>query len=284
MELAYHLLNVFTMPGDPLSGNPLCVFEDGAALSDERMQALAKQFNLSETTFLLPPTLPGATARVRIFTPDVEMAFAGHPTLGTAHVVRALTLTGDRVVLEMRSGLVEVTAEQDRWTLRAPRPAVVRRPAASPEVLAAMVGVPAGSIMEALWVDTGTEQLMIPVKHVADVRAARADAASILRDGTSPGGGAPLAYVFAERAPGEIEARSFFVEHGSALEDPATGSACANLGGWLLATGAALPARRRVSQGAQVGRPSALVLEVGEDRAIRVSGEVLELGRGIIRL
>jgi len=84
MELAYRLLNVFTVAGDRLSGNPLCVFEDGRGLEPAVMQALARQLNLSETTFVLPATRPEATARVRIFTPDFEMPFAGHPTLGTA--------------------------------------------------------------------------------------------------------------------------------------------------------------------------------------------------------
>ena len=85
-RLSYRLVNVFAEA--PLAGNPLAVFEDGRGLDDATMQALALQFNLSETTFILPATVPGATARVRIFTPAFEMPFAGHPTLGTAHVVR----------------------------------------------------------------------------------------------------------------------------------------------------------------------------------------------------
>src|ERR1700733_6607400 len=85
MRLPYRIVNVFTSAGDRLSGNPLCVFEDGHELDTERMQALARQLNLSETTFVLPSER--ATARVRIFTPAFEMPFAGHPTLGTAHVV-----------------------------------------------------------------------------------------------------------------------------------------------------------------------------------------------------
>src|SRR5512135_2439391 len=111
MELAYRILNVFTVAGQRLSGNPLCVIEDGRGLEPATMQALARQLNLSETTFVLPPGRPDATARVRIFTPDLEMPFAGHPTLGTAQVVRALTGAGDRVALEMAAGLVEVRAE-----------------------------------------------------------------------------------------------------------------------------------------------------------------------------
>lgn len=98
----YRILNVFTLDGDRLSGNPLCVFEDGHGLSDDQMQALALQFNLSETTFILPSA--HATARVRSFTPAFEMPFAGHPTLGTAQVVRALRRCGDALTLEMKAG------------------------------------------------------------------------------------------------------------------------------------------------------------------------------------
>jgi trans-2,3-dihydro-3-hydroxyanthranilate isomerase len=283
LELAYRLLNVFTVAGDRLSGNPLCVFEDARGLEPERMQALARQFNLSETSFVLPPEIAGATARVRIFTPDLEMPFAGHPTLGTAHVVRALAGAGDRVVLETRSGLVDVRADGDRWRLRAPKAPATRVPDASPDALAAMVGLAPGSVFRPLWVDTGVEQLLLPVRSVAEVRSARADPLRIARDGRSPGG-ETMAYVFADVAPGEVEARGFFVEHGAAVEDPATGSACANLGGWLIATGVAPPVRRVVAQGAQVGRPSRLLLEVDEACHVHVGGEVVELGRGTIRL
>ncbi len=88
MRLQYRLVNVFTLGGGRLTGNPLCVFEDARGLNDGQMQALALQFNLSETTFILPAE--AADARVRIFTPSYEMPFAGHPTLGTAHVLRSL--------------------------------------------------------------------------------------------------------------------------------------------------------------------------------------------------
>ena len=94
-----------------LAGNALAVFEDGSALDEAQMQALALQFNLSETTFILPSSK--ATARVRIFTPSFEMPFAGHPTLGTAHVVRSLLGCGDSVTLEMPAGIIPVTANGD---------------------------------------------------------------------------------------------------------------------------------------------------------------------------
>src|SRR5580658_11029595 len=116
----FRIVNVFTAAQGPFTGNPLCVFENGAGLSTEEMQALARQFNLSETTFILPSSR--ADARVRIFTPTYEMPFAGHPTLGTAHVCRALGLGGDSLRLEMQAGLIEVTAQNDRWTLTANAP------------------------------------------------------------------------------------------------------------------------------------------------------------------
>jgi len=100
LQLSYRLLNVFTDGDNPFSGNPLCVFEDATGVSDEDMQHLARQLNLSETTFLTPGTAD-VTANVRIFTPNYELPFAGPPTLGTAHVVRDLFGTGDAVVLRM---------------------------------------------------------------------------------------------------------------------------------------------------------------------------------------
>src|SRR2546423_5435306 len=117
---ACRIVNVFTQGRAPLSGNPLCVFERAQTLDAARMQALALQFNLSETTFILPSER--ASARVRIFTPSYEMPFAGHPTLGTAHVCRALGLGGDPLTLEMSARIIPVRASGDRWTLTAKTP------------------------------------------------------------------------------------------------------------------------------------------------------------------
>ena len=107
IDYRFRILNVFARE-TALSGNPLAVFEDARGLDDSTMQALALQFNLSETTFILPSTV--ATARVRIFTPTFEMPFAGHPTLGTAHVVRDHLRCGDALSLEMLAGIVPVNA------------------------------------------------------------------------------------------------------------------------------------------------------------------------------
>jgi trans-2,3-dihydro-3-hydroxyanthranilate isomerase len=282
-ERHFRIVNVFTVDGDRLSGNPLCVFEDGTGLSDEQMQKLARQMNLSETTFVLAGD-ETCTRRVRIFTPTFEMPFAGHPTLGTAHVVRALAACGDAVKLSMKVGIVHVSARGDTWTLIAAQKPVTRT-AASRDDLARMLGLDVSALADdALWVDTGAEQLVIPLRSVDDVARARPDAALMAQHGYSAKRGASMAYVWAPNGTGQVTARFFFLVHGGVVEDPATGSACANLGGWHIATKRALPIRLEVSQGAHVGRPSRLTLNVDAQGTISVSGDVIELGRGTVTL
>ncbi len=272
---AYRIVNVFAEA--PLEGNPLCVFEDGRALDDNTMQALALQFNLSETTFVLPSER--ATARMRIFTPTFEMPFAGHPTLGTAHVVRSLRNSGANLSLDCKAGVIPVSANGDVWTLEANAPKH-RAPAASRGQLASMLNVDERDIGgEPLWVDTGSEQLVVPLASFDAVRRAKPHAQQLHVHGGN--GNRAMAYVFA-REGDHVLARFFFLKHGAVIEDPGTGSACANLGGWLLTTGAELPQRLSIDQGEAVGRPCRLGLEVTIDRRIRVSGRVIELGRGSV--
>ena len=277
---AYRILNVFARDGR-LTGNPLCVFEDGRDIDAVTMQALARQMNLSETTFILPSTK--ATASVRIFTPAYEMPFAGHPTLGTAHVVRALRGAGPSITLEMQAGIIPVSAEGDRWTLeaRAPRARAITQTRAE---LAQVLGLEAGDVAEwPLWVNTGREQLVVPVGSEDAVRRAapRADAFSTLKSED----GASMAFVFhdAGDAAGTVLARFFFPSGAAILEDPATGSACANLGGWFTVVRPGADVARTVSQGEAVRRPSTLYLRVVSGR-IFVAGEVIELGRGAVEL
>ena len=275
----YRIVNVFTQGNHPFSGNPLCVFENGASLDATSMQALALQFNLSETTFILPSAR--ANARVRIFTPRYEMSFAGHPTLGTAYVCRALGLGPDSLTLEMPAGVISVTGGGSRWTLQANAPSwrEVQEP---PALLANMLGIDVHEIgVRPLWINTGTEQLIVPLTSEAAVRRAMPRADVLTRLGSKDG--AAMAYVFAPM--GEPLLARFFFQQGSAiLEDPATGSATANLGGWFLALGRILPCGFEISQGEYVGRPSTLRLHVDAARRVLVSGDVIELGRGVITL
>jgi trans-2,3-dihydro-3-hydroxyanthranilate isomerase len=280
-ELAFRIVNVFTRNGGRLTGNPLCVFENATSLDTATMQALARQFNLSETTFVLPSSR--ATAQVRIFTPSYEMQFAGHPTLGTAHVCRALGLSGDDVQLDMQAGIIPVKAKGDRWTLQANAP-TSRACEASRATLAKMLGLSESDIgRDPLWVKAGKEQLIIPLTSERAVRSVRPDAATF--SGVLSEDGHSMAYVFAELAqPGRLLSRFFFPVGSAVLEDPATGSATANLGGWMIATGRKLPCHFDISQGEYADRPSTLLLDVDGDGRIFVSGDVIELARGTLNV
>jgi|JI10StandDraft_1071094.scaffolds.fasta_scaffold70710_5 trans-2,3-dihydro-3-hydroxyanthranilate isomerase len=280
MRLDYRIVNVFTREGGALTGNPLCVFEDGSSLDTPTMQALALQFNLSETSFVLPSDR--ADAKVRIFSPSYEMPFAGHPTLGTSHVVRDLLGLGEAVALELNVGVIPVRRDGRLWELRA-NTATTRVPAAAPEALAEALGIAESDLAgQPLWVSTGTEQLIVPVATPAAV--ARVSAPYERLKAATMDGPRPNAYVFAKAGEGRLVARYFFSRTGAMIEDPATGSATANLGGFLLANGGTPPLTFDIAQGEMAGRPSALRLRIDEARNVYVAGEVVELGRGFVDL
>lgn len=281
----FRIVNVFAE--STFGGNPLCVFEDARGMRDEDMQALARQFNLSETTFILPSAK--ANALVRVFAPGYEMRFAGHPTLGTAHVVRQLQGTGDALTLEFKAGVVPVKAQGDNWTLTAPsrgEPSI-RETGMTRDFIAALVGLREEDLAsEPLWVDTGADQLLIPVRDADAVQRA-APAADLLHRWPVSSLDRKTGYVFAlgGECNGRIQvaARYFFTTQGGGVsEDPGTGSACANLGGWMIGTGKPLPARAEISQGASVGRPCKLTLDVTAGKDILVGGNVIEIGRGSV--
>jgi len=282
---AFRILNVFAE--STFGGNQLCVFEDARGMDDATMQALALQFNLSETTFILPSER--ANARVRIFTPGYEMRFAGHPTLGTAHVVRDLANTGDALSLEFTAGVVPVLAEGDVWTFTAPQPGGLKTAAANltQAGMAALLSLNEDDLLAApLWIDTGTDQLLVALRSADAVRRTRPDSAQIDVWPESNLERKPV-YVFAfdpDRS-GLVVSRYFFAKQGGGVvEDPGTGSACANLGGWLIANGHPLPAEYQIEQGEAVQRPCLLRLKVTTDSAIQVGGKVIEIGRGKISL
>lgn len=287
---AFRLLNVFAE--SCFGGNPLCVFEDARGLRDEEMQALALQFNLSETTFILPGG-DGADARVRVFTPEAEMRFAGHPALGTARVVSDLLGLGASVRLGFAAGVVPVREREGAWTFTAPssgmpKTARATQPAAE---LAGLLGLQPDDLQdEPLWVDTGSDQLLVPVRTPEAVMRAEPDGAWAARwPASSLGRKTAYVFAFGPQAAADarqvVRARYFHARTGGGVaEDPGTGSACANLGGWLLARGAPMPTRILVEQGDGVRRPCRLRLDVDDAGAIQVGGGVIEIGRGEVRL
>lgn len=279
-EWRYQLVNVFAHEG-ALSGNPLCVFEDAHDLDAATMQALALQFNLSETTFVLPSDR--ADARVRIFAPSGEMPFAGHPTLGTAAVVAAARGLGGTVRLEMNAGIVPVARTGEVWTFEAP-PAQWRPAGASPAELAAMLGLEPDDLAPgAAWVSTGNEQLLVPLVSVAALTRACPVPALAARHGNDRG--MVKIFCFAENASQRWPVRFFFEKTtGVIAEDPGTGSACANLGGWWLSMRRPLPLSLVLEQGDHLGRACRLVLSVQAPARIGVGGRVVHLGGGTLRL
>ena len=279
----FRVVNVFAE--SRLAGNPLAVVEDAEGLSDDEMQQLALQFNLSESTFILASAR--ADAYVRIFTPTFEMPFAGHPTLGTAHVVRATTRrAGDALSLEMKAGLIPVRAgtsgDRDVWTLTANAPTYKDYEFSNAQVAQALGLDEAEIAGRPIWVNAGVEQLIVPLLSVDAVARARPDTQGCLK--FCANFMEAQAYVFARRDAGNIVSRYFFYQNGALIEDPGTGSACANLGGYLAATGVPLPLRADVHQGAATGRSCLLHLDIDADGRIRVGGRVVELMSGEIVL
>ena len=277
----FRILNVFTLEGQTFSGNPLCVVENAEGLSDEQMQAIALQFNLSETTFILPSSK--ATARVRIFMPHKELPFAGHPMVGSAPVVRELFSAGDKLTLETLSGVIPLTSQNDIWELTAAAPQT-RPLEISPDRLAASLGLSTTDISApAMWVNTGVEQLLVPLNSVEALRCCKPTLTLIDRAMRNQAGFATV-YLWVADSIDHVTSRFFFEKANALCEDPGTGSACANLGGYLLRQNAAAPRNIAVDQGAQTGRPCRLNLRVDSAGKIKVSGKVTEFGRGEISL
>lgn len=241
---AFRQVDVF--PGSDLGGNPVAVVLDGVGLDDEAMRAFARWTNLSETTFLLPPTAPAADYRLRIFTPTSELPFAGHPTLGSAHAWAEHTgSTADRLVQECGAGLVELRRGDGGWALAAP-PLTRSGPATDEEVgrVAEGLGIPTGDVLAAEWVDNGPGWVVAVLRDAEAVLAIRPDLAS-MRYPTGVIG------PFAADGPADYEVRAFVPGLG-VDEDPVTGSLNSGIGLWFFASGRA-SGSYTVRQGTRVG-------------------------------
>lgn len=285
--MEYLWIDVFS--NRPLAGNALCVILDGTGLSGEQMQAISKETNLSETTFVLPPTQPNATYRTRIFTPGGELPFAGHPTLGTAAALAlAGKVTGRELVQETLSGLtpLQLTYQGDsldRVVMQAPQPRDAGRP--DPERVARALGLtaPAAVTPKGLApqvIEAGVKHMIVPVASPEALADLKPDT-TLLTD-LSKELGVIGAYPFAmlpEGSDSHARARLFAPAYGIP-EDPATGSAAAPLGVYLAWHGL-LPANGAFwyEQGVEMGRPSRLWVEVTET-GVRVGGQVVLVGRG----
>ena len=291
-SLAYEVVDVFT--GTAFEGNPLAVVLDADDLSTGQLQALAREFHLSETSFPMAADVDGADYRLRIFTPATELPFAGHPSVGAAEVLRRLGRIGDgRVVQSCGAGLLPLEVAGDTVTLTGATPSYGPVLDAGPLLAAAGLS-PDDLTGEVRTASCGLGFTVLPVRQEAlgrvalDVPAVRALG---LADG--PFGGLSVAPPFGGLSVTawdgtSARCRVFAFEAGVA-EDPATGSAALALGVWLVATGA-LPdgGAYDVVQGVELGRPSLLSCTVsasgGEPVAATVRGQVVPVAAGRIRV
>ena len=301
----FQQVDVFT--AEPLRGNPLAVVLDGADLSDAQMQAFAAWTQLSETTFVLPPTAQGraggADYRVRIFTPGGELPFAGHPTLGTAHAWLAAggqPQAADRLVQECGVGLVTLRQQDGRYAFAAP---TLRRANPDPEQLAAVLdalGLQADEVLAAQDLHNGPHWLGLLLPDVATVLALKPDHAALKALGTKVGVAARRApasglirrasreaRAFSGNAAGhsdttDLEVRGFAAPVGIA-EDPVTGSLNASLAQWLIADGH-MPTRYRARQGTALGRAGEVFVQQDDAGQVWIGGDVVACIQGQVTL
>lgn len=273
-SLRFSQVDVFTT--EPLRGNPVAVVHDADALTDDRMAAFARWTNLSETTFLLRPTTPGADYRVRIFTPGGELPFAGHPTLGTCHAWLAASgaaTRGDRVVQECGVGLVTIRRGSGSLAFAAPPPRE-DRPLDDTELAAcvAAAGVPREAVVDHRLLDNGPAWAVLLVDSADRVLGARPDFAG------SPVGKLGLVGPHPDGAAAAFEVRGFAPGIGMP-EDPVTGSLNASVGQWLTRTGRA-PERYVAAQGTVLGRAGRVHVERDADGQVWVGGATVTVLAG----
>lgn len=271
---AFRQVDVF--PGSPLGGNPVAVVLDADGLDDDAMLAFARWTNLSETTFVLRPSVPGADYRLRIFTPASELPFAGHPTLGSAHAWAEHTGSGaDRLVQECGVGLVPLHRTEDGWALTAP-PLIRSGPATDEEIatIADGLGIGAWDIVAAEWVDNGPGWVVAVLQDAEAVLAVQPD----LERMRLPTG---VVGPYAAGGPADFEVRAFVPGLG-VDEDPVTGSLNAGIGTWFLASGRAAGAYT-VRQGTRVGA-NGFVRVSQESDGVRVAGATRTVVSGTVDL
>ena len=282
-QLSYEVVDVFT--GTAFEGNPLAVVLDADDLSTGQLQALAREFHLSETSFPMAADADGADYRLRIFTPETELPFAGHPSVGAAEVLRRRGRIGDgRVVQSCGAGLLPLEVAGDEVTLTGGTPSYGPVLDAAP-LLAAAGLAPEDLAGEVRNASCGLGFTVLPVRAEALARVAL-DVPAVRALGLADGPFGGLSVVAWDGTA--ARSRVFAFEAGVA-EDPATGSAALALGAWLVATGA-LPdgGAYDVVQGVEMGRPSLLSCTVsasgGEPVAATVRGQVVPVASGTIRV
>jgi PhzF family phenazine biosynthesis protein len=262
----------------PYSGNPVAVVLDGEGLDTDEMQRFAHWTNLSETTFVLPPTAADADYRVRIFTPVAELPFAGHPTLGTCHawLEQSAAQGGpDVVVQECAAGLIPV--RQTSAGLAFSAPPLLRSGPVDEELvarIAGVLGIERSAIVDSQWVDNGPGWVAVLLASADEVLALSPGFDELDIGVVGP---------YPEGAEVAFEVRAFFPKDGTLVEDPVTGSLNASLAEWLLRSGrASVP--YVASQGTALGRSGRVNVSRDSDGLIWVGGQTLTCVTGQVEL
>jgi PhzF family phenazine biosynthesis protein len=262
----------------PYSGNPVAVVLDGEGLTGDQMQRCAHWMNLSETTFVLPATVPDADYRVRIFTPVAELPFAGHPTLGTCHAWLAgngAGRGGDVIVQECPAGLVPVRRSGDGLAFSAPP--LLRSGSVEEDLverIASVLGIDRSEIVDSQWVDNGPGWVVIllaSAQAVLDLRPGFVDL-DLGVVGPHPEGSAAA-----------VEVRAFFPKNGVLVEDPVTGSLNASLAEWLLRSGR-VTVPYVATQGTVLGRAGRVDVSRDPDGSIWIAGATVTRVTGEVEL
>ena len=264
MPRSFRQVDVFTR--ERYRGNPVAVVLDGDGLATEAMARFANWTNLSETTFLLPPTVPEADYRVRIFTPVAELPFAGHPTLGSCHAwleAGGLPRHPDWVVQECAAGLVRIRRTDAGLAFAAP-PLIRSGPVdgALVDHIAEVLRLDRPAIRDAEWVDNGPGWVAILLESAEAVLAVRPGFVDL---------DLGLVGLYPAGSPAAIEVRAFFPKDGATVEDPVTGSLNASIVPWLLRTGR-VTTPYVASQGAALGRAGRANVSRDADGTIWVGG------------
>lgn len=303
-SLKFYQADVFT--AQPFGGNPVAVFPDAQGLTDDQLQQIAREMNLSETVFVFPPTDPAAVARLRIFTPTQEIPFAGHPVLGTFYVLAelgriAVNDSVTRLVQECNIGLfpVELHAEEGRVVrvvMSQPKPEFLG-PVEETEYLykvAGSLGLSKYVITDAKWpievVSTGLPVLIVPVRTLTAVRSIRPDASAIMDLCRRFGANGVMVFTTVTVEPSATVHTRMFAPSIGILEDPATGSASGALGAYLVQNGVVEvgPITEIISeQGYAIDRPSRIFVQVDSDddiiQSVKVGGQCTMVIEGTLK-
>jgi PhzF family phenazine biosynthesis protein len=253
---------------NPYRGNPLAVIVDAEGLTTSDMQTFAKWTNLSETTFLFPPTHASADYRVRIFTPTEELPFAGHPTLGSAHAWLTnggVPKDGNTIVQDCKVGLIGVRREENSLSFAAPP--LLRSGPIDDAVLheaAESLGISRDAIIDAAWIDNGPGWMGILLASADEVLAIQPKPMKLTL-------GVAGAHTTESRFAYEV--RAFYSSNGITLEDPVTGSLNASLAQWLISSGRFNPPYL-VSQGTAIGYAGVVKVDVDDSQVVWIGGNV----------